>query len=223
MNGNNKLGTSFYFYLASEIFSAFGDAIGKIAVSWFVYELTGSYVALGTIALVAAIPEIFILIFGGPLIDKFNKKQLLILIDSLRCLLYLLMPFMSLLGVLEVYHIYIIMTLIASIGALSLPTHVAMLAEIVPDQMLLKANSWQSFSLRGIKVIGAGIAGMIVTFAGAEIGLIIDALTFGISALLLPFVQIENNEKTQRSKRKYLSEVTGAFKYFTVNPMLARG
>ena len=90
----------FGFLFAGQMISQIGDSLNKVALLWFVYELTGSALKMTVVGLLQTLPP---LLFGpliGVYLDRFRKKPVMIAVDLLRTLMILLIPLLYLMGAL---------------------------------------------------------------------------------------------------------------------------
>src|SRR5574342_1323203 len=88
--------------------SQIGDSLNKVALLWFVYELTGSALKMTVIGLLQTLPP---LLFGpliGVYLDRFRKKQVMITVDLLRTVMIMLIPLLYLMEALTLERLYIL-------------------------------------------------------------------------------------------------------------------
>src|SRR5438094_4176440 len=113
---------------SGQLVSQIGDGLNKVALLWFVYELTGSALKMVAIGLLQTIPP---LVFGpliGVYLDRLPKKPVMIWIDLLRTLLVLLIPMLYALNALSLERLYLLVFLTAIVAPVFGPA----LASAVP-------------------------------------------------------------------------------------------
>jgi len=212
---------NFGLFLTGQTLSCLGDVIGRIALSWLVYDLTGSLIALGSMALAGGIPQAIVRFLGAPILDRFDRIKLMVLLDFIRFGLYLIAPLLHYAGSLHVWHLYILAAAAGAIGALFDPAADAVLPSMVPAHKLLRANSIQGGVIQATTIIGPVVAGIIVAKGNAALGLLIDAFTFGISAIILLLLpNIASEEKGSAMESSYIQEMIDGFKFFVQIPAL---
>ena len=77
------------YVLAANVVSMFGSGMNSAAMAWYILEVTRSEVALGTLAVLAAIPAMVLMIFGGVIIDREDRRRLVMLLDASRAVVIL--------------------------------------------------------------------------------------------------------------------------------------
>src|SRR5215831_20335439 len=98
----------FGLFWISLLFSAVGSQISTVAVAWQVYEITNSPFQLGLTGLFRALPVMILSIPGGVVADRMDRRQLLIVTQSLAMLLSLILSLLTFTGHIAVWHIYIV-------------------------------------------------------------------------------------------------------------------
>jgi DHA3 family macrolide efflux protein-like MFS transporter len=161
-------------YWIANTISRMGDSIDSIAVMWMVLELTGSTLLMGTVMLCNMLPNILLGPFAGVLADRFNRKKLMIFSDIARGLL-----------------VTVLATALTSIFETAQhPARAAVRPSLVRIEDLITSNSMHSFSETAAQMIGLACGGAIVATLGIGGALLIDFLTFIISALLISSIKI---------------------------------
>ena len=175
---------------AGQLVSQIGDALNKVALLWFVYELTGSAVKMMVIGLLQTIPP---LLFGpliGVYLDRLSKKRVMIWVDLLRTLLVLLIPTLYATQTLTLERLYVLVFLTAIVSTVFGPALSSAVPLIVERSRLTPANALiQSTTNIGV-LMGPTISGIGISLIGAQNVLYVDAATFLISALCLMPIRI---------------------------------
>jgi len=160
-----------------------------MALVALVYQRTpGSEVALAKLISFTIIPVFLIGPMAGVWIDRFNKKNIMIVSDILRGTLVLLIPLF--LAMHQILLVYLVIFIIFSISRFFIPSKMALIPDIVSKEKLLLANSLNDTTHLAGNVIGLVVAGIIVniSFIGAIGGFYIDAATFFISAAMIAMI-----------------------------------
>lgn len=175
---------------AGQAISQIGDGLNKVALLWFVYELTGSALKMVAIGLLQTIPP---LVFGpliGVYLDRLPKKPVMIWIDLLRTLLVLLIPVLYALNALSLERLYLLVFLTAIVSTVFGPALNSAVPLLVNRSQLTSANALiQSTNNIGV-LLGSAISGLGIALVGAQNVLYIDSATFLISALCLMPIRI---------------------------------
>ncbi|MFE1550453.1 MFS transporter [Streptomyces sp. NPDC058718] len=173
--------------LAANAVSITGNSLTLIGVPWFALDTTGSPGKAGFVAFCAALPVLFSTLAGGPVIDRLGRRRVSIASDLICGLALASIPLLHRLGVLE---FWMLCALMAVNGLCHAPGEMARHV-LVPDlaqragTALPRVASLYDAVARGARMAGAAIAGLLVAFLGADTVLLLDAATFGLSALLV--------------------------------------
>jgi MFS family permease len=183
------LNGSFSALWVGQLISLFGDRVHQLALAAFVYEVTDSAVALALTFLVATIPNLFFSPIAGAYVDRWDKKQVLVVSDILRAALVLLIPVAVLINVWLAYPLVFLTT---TVSIFFRPARVAILPQLVPEEDLLSANSamWVGETLAD--VVNYPIAGLFVVFLAGSLPIAFwfDSLTYLASAALLATIVV---------------------------------
>jgi MFS family permease len=193
---------SFRLLWVGQAVSYFGDMMNTTGLAIMLFLLTGSasLVALGLIA--RAAPTILFGLVAGPIVDRFNRQRLMIGADLIRAVLTITIPFLALRWMPGVF---IAVFLIATAGALFNPAKQAVVPNLVPSSLLVRANSLISSSEKTMELLGYSIAGIIVGVARSWLPLfLIDAGTYIFSAVTL--LGVLDNQKARAISRLHLVE-----------------
>ncbi len=215
----------YWFLWVAQAVSSVGDSIASLFMGWTVYNITGSQVAMGNLYIAFVIPEIVVRILGSPLVDRVDRRYLMFCMDFVRFVAFATLTSIVLLGKLQLWHLYAIAIIGGASAALFYPSGIAVLSSIVHSKEMVRANSILQSSLQGAQLLGAALAGVLLSFAGAASGFGINALTFAISALciiLLPRSvgvpsQIVSHHNTDRA---YLAELVEGISFYKTHRSL---
>jgi MFS family permease len=179
--------------------SLLGDWFSTIALSALVVRYSsGSGIAVSGLLLARFLPPLLIGPFAGVLVDRFNRKRLMIASDLIRALVVLMFFLVR-----DPDHLWLIyaLTIIQFVcGAVFEPARSALLPSLVAPEYLVKANILGSITWSVMLAAGAAIGGLVAAAFGATTALLVDAMTFLISALLI--VSIRYSEKHDSSRQQ---------------------
>jgi len=183
----------------SEAVSVIGDQFYLIALPWLVLNLTGDALAMGTVLALAAVPRALFLLVGGALTDRFSPRMVMFVSNFMRMALVLLLSVPVLNGNIAMWMIYSLALLFGLADAFFYPAQSAIIPRLVRDDQLQGANAilqgtWQLSLFAGPVLAGtliammAGDASAGGDLRGIGLALVIDGLSFLISAVFLWFV-----------------------------------
>src|SRR6266567_4283057 len=174
---------SLRFVFAANVVSMLGSGMNSTAVAWYILQATHSDIALGTLAVVQTVPAILLLPFTGVIIDREDRRRLVMLLDSIRAVVILSVALLAFAGKVKVWELYAMNVLVASGFWIFWPTITALIQELTPGDEFVHANT---FLLAGVQG-GWLLAGAIVGFAYNRLHfggvLLIDVSTYVVSFL----------------------------------------
>lgn len=207
--------------MLANVIGRFGDSIDSIAYAWMVYELTGSTSWLAVVVGVNAIPTILFQPFAGVLVDYFDKKKVVVLCDLGRGAVVFTTGMMLILGILKPWHILILTFTNSCFEAVRIPSGLAIIPLVLKKQDYSMGLSLNQSASRIFELIGLGCAGAIIGLLGTGGAIIVDAITFFLSAILFLFLKVpkckDGNIKEDITIKKYIKDLKAGIAYFKEN------
>ena len=165
--------------------SQIGEGLNKVALLWFVYELTGSAMQMTMVGLLQTIPPLLL----GPLVavylDRMPKKPVMVWVDILRALLTLLIPTFYALDMLSITGLYTLIFLTSVVSTIFGPALVSAVPLLVRPSELMSANALIQGTNNIRMLLGPAISGVMIALINAENVLFVNSATFLVSALCL--------------------------------------
>jgi len=209
----------FGFFWASLLFSGVGTQISAVAVAWQVYEITNSPFQLGLTGLFRALPVMILSIPGGVVADRMDRRQLLIVTQSLAMLLSLILGLLTFTGHIAVWHIYIVTFLSGAVGIFDSPARTAMIPALVPVEHLASAYALNITWRQIATLAGPFIGGICISAFGIGTSYYIDALSFfGVIVCLL--IMRARPAPAAEKKESPLQSVRGGFNFIRNNSVI---
>src|ERR1700704_5028383 len=188
---------NFGLLFSGQAVSQIGDSMNKVALLWFVYELTGSAFKMAVIGVLQTIPP---LIFGpliGVYLDRTKKKPVMIWVDLIRTGLVLVIPLLYGLEALTLERLYVLVFALSIVSTVFGPALASAVPLLVPRAHLTAANALiQSTTNIGL-LIGPAISGVSIAMIGAPNVLYLNAATFMVSALCLMPIRPQETLQTR--------------------------
>jgi MFS family permease len=166
-------------------FSVLGDAMTRVALTWFVYEATKSAEALGWLMICYTGPIVIGGLLAGTLLDRFDRRAVMVVDNVMRGLAVALVPLLYAFGALEVWHVYAVAAVYGLLMMISLAGGPALVPALVPREQLATANALEMLSWTLGGVIGPALAGVLIVWVGAPNVVIVDAVSYFVFALAL--------------------------------------
>ena len=126
--------------------SMFGDGIYIVAIAWQVYDLSNAPTALSLVGVAWTLPMVLFLLVGGVLGDRFDRRRLMIGADALRALAIGVIAVLAFAGTLELWHLVALVAVYGAGEALFAPNFQAVVPDVVPQRLLVEANSLQQLA-----------------------------------------------------------------------------
>ena len=174
---------------AGRVITNFGDSLYFVAAMWLVYSLTNDPFYTGLAGFLTMAPQAFQFL-AGPLVDRWSIRRTLVGTQLLQAAVISLIPIAHALGVLSVGLLLVVMPLLSALNQLVYPAQTAALPRILEDEELVAANSAFSIAYQGFDMVANGIGGVLIGLVGAVALFAIDAVTFGLAALVFATLSI---------------------------------
>jgi MFS family permease len=207
---------NFYIYIAGRFTSGFGDSIQIIGFPLLILDLYGSAKIMALATTVIMITEIMIRPFLGVIADNLNRKKLMINTDILSGLLCLMMAFVAYKDMLSLPIIIIYLVIQSFVSTLFDSASYALMPELVEDKKLEKAYSYMTLINNISSISGPIIGTMLYSFLGIKILLLINGISFLISAvteILIKYIYNKNGKTQNILKIKYIKKIKDGFVY----------
>jgi MFS family permease len=167
--------------------SNIGEWIYFIALNLIVLDLTESPLAVSGLYIIKPLATVCTNFWAGSLIDRFNKRKLLVLLDIFRAIFIAILPFFSTISM-----IYLIVFIINMASSMFGPTSMTYITKLIPEEQRKQFNSLYSLITSGAFLIGPAVAGLLFLVGTPIFAIFINAITLFISGmitLVLPDVE----------------------------------
>lgn len=172
--------------------SNIGNWIYFVAINLLVLKLTGSAAAIAGLFIIRPLAVLLTNTWAGSVVDRVNKRSLMIWIDIARGILIAIIPFFN-----SLVPIYIIMFLTNVAGAFFGPTSETYITKLIPPDNRKRFNSIFSFASSGAMLVGPSVSGLLIMYGSINSSIYVNAATFFFCAaaiLFLPDVDKELNK-----------------------------
>lgn len=201
--------------------SRFGDALDGIAFMWLMYKLTGSTLLMGSVMAVSVIPSLFGMV-AGVIVDRMDKKKVMVWMDLMRGISTAVIALFYLVGSLEIWQLYAFAFFNSVCEVFSQPARASAMQVLVRKEHYLASNSLSQASGAAAEILGMGVAAAIIGLWGVGIAILIDALSFLVSAFTAMIANIKkvtfNNEKLNLSV--FMNELFDGLKIIKSNTLI---
>jgi len=170
--------------------STIGSYMTEFALTLWAWEVTGSATALALVGFFSQLPRIPITLVAGFIVDRFNRKHLMMLGDSMAALSTIGIGILFLADGLQIWHLYLAASVNGGFGQIQGLAYRTSISSMVPPQQLTRANSLNSAVHYGSTIFGPALAGVLYPLIGLMGILLIDLVTFGVAIATLLSVRI---------------------------------
>jgi MFS family permease len=174
---------SLRFVFAANVISMLGSGMNAAAVAWYILEATHSEMALGTFAVLQTLPAMLMLPFTGVIIDREDRRRLVMWLDALRAIVIVAVAIVAFRGQVKVWQLYLMNTLVAAGFWMFWPTITALIQELTPEGQFVQANTFLLAGIQGGWLIAGSIVGFMYNRIGLGGVLLIDFSTYVVSFL----------------------------------------
>ena len=205
-----------------QLVSTIGSYMTIFAVTIWVWQQTNSATALTLIGFSSQLPRIFITFLAGIIVDRVNRKFLMILGDTSAILATIAVGILYATGSLQIWHLCLVVALHGSFGQIQQLAYSASISSIVPEQHLTRAGSMIAALGYGSAIVAPALAGTL--YPKIDLGgiVIIDVLTFmvGMGTLIITNIPSPISKDQDKQPMTIIEELTFGFRYIWNSPSL---
>lgn len=181
---------SFLAIWSGQVVSALGSNLTGFAVGVWVYQQTGSATKYALIALVTTLPGMLLAPLAGALVDRWDRRWIMILSDLGAGCMTLILAALIWLGRLELWHIYLLLSLSSVFATLQWPAFTAATTLLVPREHLGRASGLTQTGNGIAEILAPALAGALVVTIGLDGVVLIDVVTFLVAVSTLLVVRV---------------------------------
>jgi MFS family permease len=182
--------------------SLLGDGVYVVAIAWQAYQISNSPFALAVTGVAWTLPSVIVLPFSGALSDRAGRRPLMIAANLLRALAALAIGLLAVAGSVEIWHLILLSVVFGMGEALFGPSFTAIVPEIVPEHLLVQANSLdQAMRPLAMQFLGPALGGALVASVGSGSAFLFDAATLLFAALMLTLMRTRTAARAPAQSR----------------------
>lgn len=207
-------------FFAGQSFSLLGNWMTITTSSWLVYELSHDPFLVGFLPFASQIPVLIFAPLGGILGDRLPRQKLMLGLNALSALICAILALLTLTDHITVTRLLVLATLRGFINAAEFPTRQAFIVELVErKEDLPNAIALNSSLFNSARLIGPGIAGLVIATAGPGISYLLDCASF--AAILIALMAMRPPAPRQHGPRGHpLADLRAGFSYARHSPAL---
>jgi DHA3 family macrolide efflux protein-like MFS transporter len=191
----------------ANVISMIGSGMNSAGVTWYVLQATHSEMALGTLLMLQTIPALFMLPFTGVVIDREDRRRLVMTLDAARGLVILVVAILAYRGMAQLWQVYAMSIVVAAGFWMFWPTINALIQELTPESQFTQSNSFLLAGFQGGWLIAGSVVGFVYNHIGLSGVLFIDAASYALSFACYLFVRKGRHTVAIASEVKHENEV----------------
>ncbi len=200
ISDNQTWKTTFFTIWGGQALSLLGSQLVQFSLIWYLTVSTGSATVLATASLVAMLPGVILGPFIGTLVDRWNRRLIMLLADSLVALATIALAVLFALNVMSIWHIYVVMFIRSLAGSFHGNAMNASTSLMVPVEKLTHIQGINQMLTGGLNVVAAPLGALLLEMLPIQGILAIDVVTALFAILPLIFIQIPQPERIAKVK-----------------------
>ena len=180
--------------------SAVGDVAYEIALGFWILAVTGSTGLMGALMAASTVPRVLLAPFAGVVVDRTDRKWLLVAMDAIRGVAVVLVGIAAYTGHAEVWMVFAAGIVIGLCAAFFNPSVGSVIPDIVRREQIVRANSFFSMIRAGSGVLGNSLGGILYSLLGAPLMFLINGISYLFSSGTEVFLKIPQAHKEREQK-----------------------
>jgi MFS family permease len=206
-------------FWSSDLLASLGHFVQEVALYWIAYEISGSAMALGILGLCGAAPRLMLGALGGVVVDRYDRKRLLVLIQFFSAVPVFIFLALYLFGALAFWHLLALEILFGSIRAINPSASQSILADLVPREEMMNAVSLYTIGFNFARIVGPSLGGILILWIGVggcyEVFLVSLILSGGGMVLIRL-----NHQRAAPLEQSFMREFKQGFQYVWASPVI---
>jgi len=174
---------------AANLISMLGSGMNSAAVVWYILQATHSEMALGTVIILQTIPALLMLPFTGVIIDREDRRHLVMFLDASRAAIIVTVALLALAGKVRLWELYLMNTLVAAGFWMFWPSVTALIQELTPESQYVASSNFLMAGVQGGWLLAGAIVGFVYNHLHLGGVLLLDFSTYLFSIACYLFVR----------------------------------
>jgi MFS family permease len=207
---------------AAQILSGAGSEVSHVAIPLTaVLVLNATAAQMGWLNIAGSLPNVLFALFAGVWVDRLPRRPVLIASDLGRALLIATIPLAAIPGYLSFAHLLVVIFAMATLNLIFIIASVSILPSIAEAEQLVEANSKLATSDSTLAIVGPSLGGVLTQLLSAPIAIVLDAISYLLSALLLGGIAVsETPQRTERERGHLWGEIAAGLRELVRTPLL---
>ena len=202
----------FRIFWIGQCVSLMGTWMQRTALIWLVYTMTDSPFLVGLVGVAQFLPMLLFTLFAGAVVDRFPKRKILIVTQSLLMLQAFALAMLAFFNSEQYWQLLLLCAFLGITTTIDMPARLSFFADLVGKEDVMNAISLNSSIVNLARIIGPAVAGIVMMKFGAAVCFLINALSF--LAVIYSLTRIETKDSVAPpQKRNMLEEVKEGLAY----------
>lgn len=211
---------NFRYYWLGQCVSLIGTWMQSIGQSWLVLTLTGSPILLGLVGTIQFLPITFLSLFAGVLVDRFPKKKILIVTQTISMLLAFTLSALVFTKTIKYQHILILALILGFTNTFDMPARQSFTVEMAGREDLMNAIALNSATFNLARILGPSIGALFMAYFGAGWCFFFNGLSFIAVIFGLLQIKVEPYVRKKNEDSNIAGEILDGLKYIFGNDKL---
>lgn len=205
----------FWLLWGSQAVSIAGSFAVQFAIIWWLTSTTGSATVLASAALVGLLPQVLLGPFIGALVDRWNRKRIMLAADSVVALASAWLAWMFYIDAASITHVFIALGVRAMGGAFHAPAMLASTSLMVPEQHYVRVQGLNQALQNGSPLLAAPLGALLVSWLPMSLVMMVDVGTALVAVIPLLFVRVPQPQEGPESSEQssVLADVAEGIRY----------
>ena len=214
---------SFLLLWGSQTVSQLGTAMTDYSVIIWVYSQRGTASSVTLLTVCTFLPTIFFRFLAGSIVDRQNKKQIMLIADLLAACGTLAVFALHSAEALQIWHLYVINFLLSLMNAFQEPASFVAVSLLVPKEHYARAGGLQGFSGAAVSILAPALGALLLASGGLDLVLMIDLATFAVAFLVLLFlIRIPEPERQATEEESFSKTCLAGIRYLKDHTAILR-
>jgi MFS family permease len=205
---------------SGQVVSVLGSSIAGLVMPLLILSLTGSPAVAGIAGMLATIPYVLLSLPAGAMVDRWDRKRVMVLCDLGRAVAFASVPVALFLNVLTIWQIYAVALVEGTLYVFFNIAEVAALPRVVPKKQMGDATAQNMATFGAAGLVGPALGGFLYQSVGRMVPFIVDAVSYLISALSLILIKAQFQEERKRSTRNLRREIGEGLAWMWNEPLV---
>lgn len=209
---------NFRFFFAGQFISVIGTWMQIVAQAWLVIQFTSSPFLIGLVAAFATLPSLMFALFGGVLVDRYNKKYILYCTQTCNMILALTFGALTISGLVSLPIVGLMAFLMGTVNAIDAPARQAFVSTVVNKDQLASAIALNSGMFNAARAIGPALAGALIAIMGSGPAFIVNGVSYLTVLIALRF--IDYTDTPHKTKLNAFRSIKDGIHYTFTHPLI---